>query len=264
MDTHAHLLDPSFDADRPLVLERARAAGVCRIVEIADEPEGWERALGLCASLPGRLYCSLGMHPYYADRWRDGHAQSLRRAAGSPGVVAAGEFGLDYARSPVPRETQRRELPRMLAAAQAAGLPVVLHCREAYPDLLSILREFYRAPAPPPPARLRGVLHCFSGSTAEAEAAVALGFAIGVDGPVTYPKNDRLRGAIAAAGLSSIVLETDSPYLPVQSERGKRNEPAAVVAIAAAIAKLFNVGSEEVARATTTNAQALYRFSSEG
>ena len=260
VDTHAHLLDPSFDPDRPLVIERARAAGIGRIVEIADEPEGWERALSLCSSWPGLLCCSLGMHPYQADRWSDAHAAALLRAAGLPCVAAAGEFGLDYARSPVPRQTQRRELPRMLAAAREAGLPVVLHCREAYPDILAILKDFYRAS---PAAGFHGVLHCFSGSAAEAEAAAALGFAIGVDGPVTYPKNDGLREAVAAAGLGRLVLETDSPYLPVQSARGKRNEPAAVVAIAAAVAKVFGVGKEEVARATTANARALYRFSSE-
>jgi len=260
VDTHTHLLDPSFDPDRPAVFERALAAGVPWIVEIADEPENWDRARDLCAASPGRLRCSLGMHPYYSDRWTDAHALSLRRAAEDPRVAAAGEFGLDYARSPVDPQIQRRELPRMLGAARDAGLPVVLHCRNAYPDLLTILRDFYPKP---PSARFHGVLHCFSGSVEEAETAVGLGFALGVDGPVTYPKNDRLREAVAAAGLMNLVLETDSPYLPVQSERGRRNEPAAVAAIGAALAKVLCVGCEDVARATTANARSLYRFSSE-
>lgn len=261
LDTHAHILDPAFDADRPLVLERARAQGVSFIVEIADESEDWDRARAFCAASPDRLRCSLGMHPYYSDRWTDEHARALRQAAQDPCVVAAGEFGLDYARSPVPQDVQRRELPRMLDAARLAGLPVVLHCRNAYPDLLSILRDVYRSA---PSARFHGVLHCFSGTAGEAGTAVGLGFALGVDGPVTYPKNEPLRKAVAAAGLENLVLETDSPYLPVQAERGKRNEPSAVAAIGTALAKALGAGCEEVARATTANARSLYRFSSVG
>lgn len=265
-DTHAHLNDARFDADRSEVLARARAAGVGRVVEIADAPEEWDRALALSRARPEIVRCALGLHPYHADRWEPGLAERLRRKARLPEVVAAGEIGLDYfTKCTVPREVQRRAFSAMLEAADAAELPVVVHCREAYADLLPMLRDFYSGRAPrgrggEGPARFHGVLHCFSGTREEALRCAALGFALGVDGPATYPKNDGLRDALRAAGLEQLVLETDSPFLPPQSARGKRNEPEAVREINAALARVFGRKEEEVAALTTSNARDLFRL----
>jgi len=258
VDTHAHLTDARFAADRDAALARARAAGVVRILEIADEPDAWDRALALCRERPQELRCSLGLHPYHVDRFSEELAEDLVRRAKLPEVAAAGEFGLDYARCPIPPEAQRRVLPKLLEAAGATGLPVVLHCRDAYADLFDILRAVYGGRRPR--GRYHGVLHCFSAGAAEAETAVRLGFAIGVDGPVTYPKNDALRGGVRAAGLASVVLETDSPYLPPQSRRGQRNEPQSIPEIADAVAAVFGRTLAEIAAVTTENARELFGF----
>lgn len=256
-DTHAHLSDKQFDPDRAAALERAQAAGVTRVVEIADSPEDWEKAVALARARP-QVRAALGLHPYYADKWSPELGDALRNKARLPEVVAAGEIGLDYAKCPLGPEVQKPALLGMLEAAVSAGLPVVIHCREAFADLLPILEDFYRLI--PASGRFRGVLHCFSGGVEEARRACRLGFALGVDGPVTYPKNEPLRQALKSAGLAALVLETDSPYLPPQSSRGKRNEPAAVPEIARALAATFGLPVEQVAEATTRNALELFRM----
>lgn len=256
IDTHAHLNDARFDPDRGAVLDRAQAAGVGMLIEIADSPAQWDRALELCCSRPGFVFCALGLHPYHAEEWHSGLAAMLAEKARGPGVVAVGEVGLDYARCAVPRPVQREALLGMLAAADVLRLPVVLHCRDAYGDMMAILRELYTGRRRE--RRYHGVVHCFSGTESEAMECAALGFALGADGPVTYPKNEPLRRALVAAGLDVLVLETDSPYLPPQSKRGQRCEPADVAAIAARLAEAFAIEAMELARITTRNARALY------
>lgn len=258
VDTHAHLGDAQFDADRDAVFERAAAAGVARIVEIADHPDEWGRAVALARARPGAVRCTLGLHPYYADRFDDGFLARLRSALdAAPEAVAIGEIGLDYARAEVPRDVQRRAFGAIAAAAKAWDVPVVVHCRDAFGDLVPILAEVYAAP---PPRRFWGVIHCFTGTPDDAAACTALGFALGADGPVTYKKNDALREAFRRAGPDATVLETDSPYLPPQSSRGKRNEPAAVPEIAARLAEVWGVPLEEAGRRTSAAAAALYRW----
>lgn len=254
-DTHAHLGDARFDPDRAEVLARGLARGVTRIVEVADAPADWERSIGLCRANPDLLRCALGLHPYHAPEWSP---ELEGRLARSPEVVAVGEVGLDYAKCAVPRAIQEEALLKMLALAGRLRLPVVLHCRDAYADLLHLLAGFYGGR--PPEGRYRGVLHCFSGNAEEALAAVRLGFALGADGPVTYPKNDALRAALQGAGLDALVLETDSPYLPPQSRRGERNEPGLLPEIAAKVAVLFDVPVSEAARRTSANARDLFRW----
>lgn len=257
-DTHVHLSDPRFDEDRAAVIARARAAGLAGVVEIADAPADWEKCLALAAENPGFVHCALGLHPYHADEWRPELAAALAAAARRPGVVAAGEVGLDYAKCRVPRPRQMEAVLGMLAAAAAADLPVVIHCRDAYGDLMPVLRA--RFPAAPKAGRFHGVVHCFSGTAEEAAECAALGFALGADGPVTYPKNDALRAALTGAGLESLVLETDSPWLPPQKKRGKRCEPADVADVAARLAEAFGIPEKELARVTAGNARELYRL----
>ncbi len=258
-DTHTHLNDAKFDTDRDAVLERARAEGIGLIVEIADAPDEWDKALALSRARSGLVRCALGLHPYYADQYSDRLGEELIRKAKLPEVIAVGEVGLDYARCEIPKETQKTSLKKMCEAAREAALPVVIHCRDAYEDLMPFLEEFYAEEKPA--GRFHGVLHCFAGSADDALDAVGLGFALGVDGPVTYPKNTDLRTALYTAGLENLVLETDSPYLPPQSSRGKRNEPRAVREIAGQLAEIFNKKAEEVAALTTQNARDLFRLS---
>ena len=256
-DTHVHLGDAQFDADRADVLARALESGVGRLVEISDNPEEWDRAMVLAKKYPDRLRCSLGLHPYYADRFDEGFVPRLKAALSSaPEAVAIGEIGLDYAKTPISPDVQRRAFSALLAAGRDWDVPLVIHCRDAYMDLVPMLRDAF----PKKPSRFWGVVHCFSGTPDEAAACAALGFALGADGPVTYKKNDALREAFRAAGPDVAVLETDCPYLPPQSSRGKRNEPRAIPEIAAKLAEVWSLPLEEVARRTTANAAALYRW----
>jgi len=259
VDTHAHLGDPQFDADRDEVLSRAAAAGVARIVEIADEPEQWGRAVALARAHPDRMRCALGLHPYYADRFDAGFVARLKAAlAAAPEAVAIGEVGLDYAKAQITPEAQRLAFAAMLDAGRDWEMPLVIHCRDAYADLIAMLEDRFHAP--PKGRRFWGVVHCFSGTPEEAEACAALGFALGADGPVTYKKNDPLREAFRRAGPAFTVLETDCPYLPPQSSRGKRNEPRSVAEIAAKLTEVWSISVEEVARVTSRNASDLYRW----
>lgn len=258
VDTHAHLGDAQFDADRDAVFARAAAAGISRIVEIADHPDEWGRAVAIARARPGVARCTLGLHPYYADLFVEAFLPKLRAALdAAPEAVAIGEIGLDYARAEVPHDVQRRAFEALAAAARSWDVPVVVHCRDAFDDLLSILAKVY----PQRPAgRFWGVIHCFTGTPEQAQACLSLGFALGADGPATYKKNDALREAFRLAGPDATVLETDSPYLPPQSKRGKRNEPAAILEIAAKLAEVWGIPLDEAGRRTSAAAAALYRW----
>jgi TatD DNase family protein len=258
-DTHVHLGDAQFDADRDDVLARSLESGVGRLVEIADSPDEWDRALALAKANPERMRCALGLHPYYADRFDEGFVARLKAVLSSePLAVAIGEIGLDYAKTDIPHDRQRRAFSELLVAGRDWNVPLVIHCRDAYMDLVPMLQDAFSGKTPA--SRFWGVVHCFSGTPAEAAACAALGFALGADGPVTYKKNDALREAFRAAGPDVAVLETDCPYLPPQSSRGKRNEPRAIPEIAARLAEVWSLPLEEVARRTTANASALYRW----
>lgn len=259
VDTHAHLGDPAFDADRDAVFARAAAAGVARVVEIADSPDEWDRAIALARARPDRTRCTLGLHPYYADRYDAAFLGRLRSALdAAPEVVGVGEIGLDYAKAQVPRDVQKAAFGAILTACRDWNMPVVIHCRDAYDDLVPMLKATFDGRKPV--RRFWGVVHCFTGTADEAAACADLGFALGADGPITYKKNDALRAAFRRAGPDAVVLETDSPYLPPQSSRGKRNEPAALVEIAAALASVWALTPAEVAASTSRNAADLYAW----
>jgi TatD DNase family protein len=257
-DTHVHMGDERLRGEQEDVLKRSRDAGVTRCVEIADAPEEWTASKTLAEAHPNQLRCSLGLHPYYADQISDELIELLKKESLSPSVVAIGEIGLDYAKSTIPPDVQKTAFRAMLKAAKALDKPVVIHAREAYADLRVLISEFFTAP--PTSAKFWGVIHCFSGTSEDAVFLTGLGFALGVDGPVTYPKNDPLRAALKQAGLKNMVLETDSPYLPPQSRRGQRNEPAYLVEIATKLAAVFEISLDDLARQTTENAKELFRL----
>jgi TatD DNase family protein len=255
-DTHTHLGDEQFASDRAETLRRALEAGVARVVEIADSPDDWDAALALARAHPSQVRCSLGVHPYYADQFNEALLERLSKMILFPEVVAVGEIGLDYVKAQVSKEVQLVAFERLLTFCRDAAKPVVIHCRGAYEDLRMVLGRTFSGP--PSGRRFWGVVHCFSGEEADALYCRDLGFALGVDGPVTYPKNEPLRRALASAGLESLVLETDCPYLPPQSSRGKRNEPAKLPEIAAKLAEACGVSSDELAARTTRNGLDLY------
>ncbi|MBI5622525.1 MAG: TatD family hydrolase [Elusimicrobia bacterium] len=257
-DTHTHLLDEAFDADREAALERAASAGVRRFVEIADSPSGWPAAVALARARPF-IRAGLGLHPYHAAEFTERGLAELEKLVRLPEVAAVGEIGLDYSpnNASTPKELQQQVLERLLAASKEWGMPVVLHCRQAYPDLIALLqRQFH---GPPRSGRFWGVVHCFSGTPEEALACAGLGFAIGADGPVTYPKNDLLREAFSRVGPAGTVLETDCPYLPPQSRRGERNEPSLLPEIVERLAQVWKTTVESAAASTMENGKELFR-----
>lgn len=268
IDTHAHVNEPQFDADRDAVRERARQAGVIAQIEVAESPAMWQRAVESAERHDG-VFAALGVHPHHAhevaDAWPDVLAD-LRRLARHPQVVAIGECGTDYYRPRNTPEQQRRILRDQLALAQELGKPVILHCREgsepgAHRDLQAELAPFFPSLAHALEVeRPAGVVHCFSGTWADAQWYMARGFLLGVDGPVSYPSAKALQENVVRIPLQRLVLETDSPYLPPQSRRGQRNEPAYLVETAKAIADLKRLDVAALSAATCSNARRLFRL----
>jgi TatD DNase family protein len=254
IDTHVHLNGKDLGADVPGVLERAAAAGVREHVVVGYDLPSSERAVSLAESDP-RVWAVVGVHPHDAQHWNDEAANRLRNWAANPRVVAIGEIGLDFYRDLSPRPAQYGAFRAQLALAAEVGLPVVIHCRNAYPETMDLLE----AEAGDTPI----VLHCFAGDRTHAERAWARGWFLGVGGTVTYKKNDVLREIVAAAPQSSLLLETDAPYLSPEPLRGRfPNEPARVPLVAACVAAVRGETPEQVADYTTANARrALPRLS---
>ena len=267
VDTHAHLDFPRFDADRPVVIERARAAGVAVILNAGTDVQSSRRAVKLAADYDS-VYAAVGMHPHDAKKLDGAALAQLRDLARRPGVVAVGEIGLDFYRDRSPRDVQRRAFQAQLAWAARLGKPVIIHDRDAHDEIMAILTDWVAGLSNSPltgngnrsAARL-GVLHTFSGDLAMAEEAMALGFYISISGPVTYRNARQLPGIVRALPLDRLLVETDCPFLAPHPYRGKRNEPAYVRLVAERIAEIKGISLDEVAQATTANAQHLFGFS---
>lgn len=276
-DTHCHLDFDHFDTDRPEVIERARAAGVTRILIPSLDLPSSRRAVELAQSDP-MLYAAIGLHPNDSLTWDAHTPNELRQlASGQPAhrerarkIVAIGEIGLDYYWNTAPHDHQRTVLQAQLALAAELQLPVVIHLREhgdadhgpCAEDALSILEEWVnrlRAEGSALAAR-PGVLHSFSGNLSAAERALNLNFYIGFTGPLTYKNAESKRRVAAALPLDKILIETDAPYLSPVPQRGKRNEPAFVRHITDKIAEIHKIHPEEVAAVTTANAARLFSW----
>ena len=263
IETHAHLNDKVFDADRGAVIERALKSGVAKIIEIACGAKEWQPAMALCGEYGGKMTAVFGIHPHYSEELTP---ENLKTLAGlmKKGVCSGiGEIGLDYYWDNSKKEAQFKLLEAQLELSNSSGRICVFHARNgkdpetdnAYLDLALELKKKWTLNNK---KRARGVLHCFSGSWADARAGLDLGMFLGVNGTFTYKKNGALRETIKKAGLGNIVLETDCPYLPVQDMRGKRNDPSFIPAIGLAAAEFFGVRAEALAEATTVNASELF------
>jgi len=252
VDSHCHLDSPQFDADREAVIGRSMGSGVTRMVNPGVDVPSSRTAVSL-AQQHESIYAAVGIHPHDAKTLDVDALEELKGLALSPKVVAIGEIGLDYYRNLSPRDVQRRAFEMQLEMAAELGLPVIVHDRDAHDDVLGILRDWHSA------FDIRvGVLHSFSGDVAMAEQVVALGFFIGVSGPVTYRNADRLRQVVRAVPLERLLIETDAPYLTPQPQRGQRNEPAFVRRVAQAVADVRGLTLEQVAVQTTANAGVLF------
>lgn len=260
-DTHCHLDFNAFDQDRDAVLDRARLAGVTRLLIPAVSIESSASIQELARHNP-EVHLSVGVHPTEVSGWRRELLEELRRWSAHPRVVAIGEIGLDYYWRKTPADIQKEAFTHQLELAAATGLPVVVHNREATADVLDILVEWQsELQRMGHPLALRpGVLHSFSGDMAAAEIALAHNFFLGITGPVTFRNAGLLREVVAAAPLERLLLETDAPFLTPHPHRGERNEPAYVRHIADKIAEIKDLPVEVVAEITTENANRLFKW----
>jgi TatD DNase family protein len=251
IDTHAHLTDDALGSDLERVIARAEGSGVSAIIDVGESLATSLRCIAH-AERYKNIFASVGIHPHHAARASEAEMEEIARLADDPAVVAIGETGLDYYRGRASRELQVELFRRLLQIAIEKMLPVIVHCREAYADVIALLREADGEGA-------RGVLHCFSGSSGDADALVEMGYYISVGGPLTYPGNASLRSTVQHLPLERILVETDCPYLPPQGHRGKRNEPANAVYVAREVARLRGLTVERIAEVTTENAVRLFK-----
>ena len=230
VDSHCHLDESHFDPDREAVIVRAAENGVTRLINPGVDLSSSRTAAALAQRYEG-IYAAVGVHPHDAKTLDAAALLELKALAQAYKNVAIGEIGLDYYRDLSPRDVQRRAFQVQLELAAELGLPVIVHDRDAHDDVLAILSDWRSTGE-----GRAGVLHSFSGDVILAERALAMGFYIGISGPVTYQNADRLREVVRAVPLERLLVETDAPYLTPHPQRGQRNEPANVRWVAQAVA----------------------------
>ena len=251
VDSHCHLDFPDFAAERDAVIARARAAGVGTLVTICTKITEFDTVRAIAESDPD-IWCTVGIHPHEAAAEPAVDEARLTALAGHPKVIGIGECGLDYHYELSPRDRQLVVFRTHARAAREAGLPLIVHTREADADTASLLAEESRG------GRLTGVLHCFTSGHKLALQALDLGFYISFSGIVTFKNAEDLRETARAVPLERMLVETDAPYLAPVPKRGKRNEPAFVAHTAAFIAGLKGISADALAEATTANFHRLF------
>jgi len=253
-DTHLHLNRREFDADADAVLERAAAAGVERFMNVGYDLPSSVASVAL-ADDDSRFHATVGVHPHDATVIADPDGRitsageivlaGLAELARHPRVAAIGEIGLDFYRDLSPRPAQMAAFTAQVAMADRLGLPVVLHIRDAYDEIITLMEQTGTP-------RLRGIMHSFAGDAYAAAWGRKQGFLLGIGGPVTY-RNSRLPKVLAACRPEDLVLETDAPWLPPVPYRGQRNEPAYLTHTAAAVGALYDLSSDQLADVTNAN-----------
>lgn len=243
IDSHVHLNLKDFRHDLDAVIERAREAGITLMMNIGFDLASSRATLGLIERY-SHIRGAVGVHPHDARTYTDAVEKELGEMLDRPGVLAVGEIGLDYYRDLSPRDVQQAVFIRQLALARAKDRPVVIHCRDAFPDVMRILAA--------QGSRYRGIFHAFSGDAAMARDVLGLGFHIGVGGVVTF-SNARLRGVVSELSVDGIVLETDCPYLAPAPYRGKRNEPAYLRRVVETVADATGESTERIEAVTNGN-----------
>ena len=250
VDSHSHFDAAEFDADRDAVHARARAAGVGIQVVPAVAAAGWPALKRVCDAYAG-LHPAYGLHPMYLAEHRPEHLRALRGWIEREHPVAVGECGLDYFVEGLDAATQQVYFEGQLQLAREFDLPVIVHARRAVDAVIAAIRRV---------GGLRGVVHSFSGSAEQAAQLHRLGFLLGIGGPVTYERANRLRGIVAAMPLEQLLLETDSPDQPGAAHRGERNEPAHLVEVLDVVAELRGMTSRALAKASAANASGLFNL----
>ncbi len=249
-DSHAHIDDRSFGADRDAMFARAHEAGIRHIVVPAIDRASWPRIASICARHP-QAHPAYGLHPIFLDQHRPEHLDDLVVQLHTHPAIAVGEIGLDFFLSDLDPARQREYFLRQLRIAREFDLPVIVHARRAMDEVTSTIKRM---------GGLRGVVHSFSGSVQQAERLWELGFHIGIGGPVTYERAQRLRHIVGTMPIERLLLETDAPDQPDAMHRGQRNEPMRLAEILRVVALLRGESEAVVAAATTANARHLFKF----
>ena len=255
LDSHAHLDDAQFGADRDAVIERARAAGLKYLLAVSGGggPDDLASAVPI-AQQHDWIYATVGIHPHEAAKAGERHFDRLPIEAKNSKVIGVGEIGLDYYYDHSPRGIQKDVLIRQLEIARELKLPVIIHCRDAWEDLTGIIATHWKS------AGLGGILHCFSGSPENARKFIDWGFYISFAGPLTFKNAEGLRAGAAELPLDSLLVETDCPYLAPVPHRGKRNEPAFVAETTRALAASRGMDEGALAEALLRNFTRLFRI----
>ncbi len=246
VDSHCHLDFPNFADELDDVVQRARDAGVGRMVTICTRVKKFPQVLAVAERYED-IFCSVGTHPHNADEELDITTDDLIKLTEHKKVVALGEAGLDYHYDKAPRDAQEKGFRNHITAARETGLPLVIHARSADDDMISILQEETRAGAFP------AILHCFSSSRKLAEAGIELGLTVSFSGILTFKNSQDIRDIARDMPRNRVLVETDAPYLAPMPLRGKTNEPSYVVHTAQVLAEVWGVSKDEVWTQTTEN-----------
>lgn len=244
IDSHAHLEMKAFDRDRDEVIARATKAGVDYIVTVGTTLDDCIKAIFL-ANKYESIYAVVGIHPHEVKNINNDTYDSLKELAAQDKVVAYGEIGLDFFRNLSPRDVQIKRFGEQLELAGEIGLPVVIHDREAHMETVNMLQEWK--------GNQRGIIHCFSGNYEMARKCLDMGFFISIPGTITFKKSETLQKVVENIPITSLLLETDSPYLSPHPRRGRRNEPANVILTAQRVAEIKGLPIEEVGKITSEN-----------
>ena len=250
-DTHAHLDDRAYDADRTQLLESLPGQGLELVMNPGCSLESSRNASAMATQYP-YLYAAVGSHPDAADEVNEDVLEEYRKLCKlNPKIKAIGEIGLDYHYEDIPRELQLKAFRAQMALAAELDLPVIVHERDAHEDGMAVVREF---------PTVKGVFHCYSGSAEMARQLVDLGWYIGFTGVLTFKNARKAIEVAASVPLDRIVLETDCPYMSPEPFRGKRNDPGKLYRMAEKLAEIRDLPLEEIHRITTENGKRLYRI----
>jgi TatD DNase family protein len=258
VDSHCHLNDKKFNEDRGGVIRRARDAGVTAMVCVGYDVASSRAAVEIADSNDG-VYATVGVHPHDAKSLGVKDIEELARLANSAKVVGVGEIGLDYYRDLSPRDVQQRAFREQLELARSLRVPVVIHSRDADEETCEILAEYAQhALRDWPKDRPLGIMHCFAGDLTLALRYIELGFIISIPAACTYPNAERTRAVAGGIPLRWMAVETDAPYIPPQSKRGQRNEPAYIKETVQCIADIRGAAFDDVAEGTAMSAAWLF------
>jgi len=250
IETHVHICEPRYDADREEMLQRSFENRVKKLINIGADIEENKRVAHFERE---EVFKSIGLHPHYIDKFNDAVFNEIKELIKeTKKIVAIGEIGLDYFKSPSPKERQAEVLRKFLDIAKEYHLPVIIHSRDAHDDIYDILKEYN--------IEKKGVIHCFTGDYDTAKKFIDIGYLIGIGGVITFPNAKLLKETVKKLPMEFIVLETDAPWLAPQQQRGKRNEPAYLKYIIEEIARIKNTDENDIIEYTTKNAERVFNI----